>query len=284
MSSGTRSSVSGTKKQSSRKRVTGKQSDPSVSKSSRSTSATKHTRRVSSTQTTRPKRQTAKGSKNSASAKAAPSHETKKSAFTELKRSRSKAKAEKAFTKQFAGKESSNASGEGAPRAALYKTEMGKSHKRATKAVENGKSSSSGKSKVARPTLRNKINSPRARTAIVVALCLIVVCVFLYPSAQQYYVTNREYAQLQAEYEALQQRNQIIGSEIDTLMTDEGVEDRARREFGWVKPGESSIDVYGLTENEEQQFNYTKSVPTGSVSAPETWYSPILDFIFNVQA
>lgn len=198
-----------------------------------------------------------------------------------LKRSYNKAKAEKSFSRQFAGKEPSSSSAEGAPRAALYKTEMGKSHKRASRVQRS--SAPQTKSRSHLPNVKEKINlqSPKMITAAVVMVCLIAVCVFMYPVAQQYYVTSRENAQLQAEYDALIQRKDALDSEVAFLQTDEGIEDRAREDFGWVKEGENAVKVYGL-ENTQADTSITKSVPAGSVEAPDAWYTPFLNFIFMV--
>ena len=115
-----------------------------------------------------------------------------------------------------------------------------------------------------------------------VAACLVLSCVFLYPAAKQYYTTVREHDQLQAEYEALQQRNATIQAEVDSLSTEAGIEDRARKEFGWVKEGENAANVYGL-DTYEDESTYNKAVTPGSVEAPDTWYSPVLDILFGVE-
>ncbi len=126
------------------------------------------------------------------------------------------------------------------------------------------------------------VRSPRFVVGIAVAACLVFSCMFLYPTARQYYVTVRQHDQLQAEYAALQQRNEVIKSEVDSLSTDAGIEDRARKEFGWVKEGENAVTVYGIdTPGDESAYN--KAITPGSVEAPETWYSPILDVVFGVE-
>ena len=86
---------------------------------------------------------------------------------------------------------------------------------------------------------------------VALAACLVLTGIFLYPSAKQYYVTMRECDRLQAEYEAIENRNANIQSEVDALATDAGVEDRAREEFGWVKTGEHAVNVRGLDVGED---------------------------------
>ena len=124
--------------------------------------------------------------------------------------------------------------------------------------------------------------SPKFVACLMVAACLVLSCVFLYPTAKQYYTTVREHDQLEAEYEALQQRNATIQAEVDNLTTEAGIEDRARKEFGWVKEGENAANVYGLDTYEDDSA-YNKAITPGSVEAPETWYSPVLDLVFGVE-
>lgn len=206
--------------------------------------------------------------------------ETKASRIDKLKRSAAKNKAGRAFTRQF-GSGDSDASSTGGSRAALYKGEMGKKHKQASRMQGNpGRSMGASKKRFSGISLNPR--SPKFIASLMVAACLVLSCVFLYPTAKQYYVTVREHDQLQAEYDALQQRNQTIGAEVDSLSTDAGIEDRARKEFGWVKSGEHAANVYGI-DAQEDESTYTKAITPGSVEAPETWYSPILDVVFGVE-
>ena len=121
-----------------------------------------------------------------------------------------------------------------------------------------------------------------ATAGIAVAACLAVGCVMLYGPAQQYYQELRERDRLQAEYAAIEQRNSAIQSEVESLSTSSGVEDRAREEFGWVKEGESMAAVTGVDAGEDSS-NFTANIVPGTVEAPETWYSEILDPIFGVK-
>lgn len=206
--------------------------------------------------------------------------ETRPSRLEKLKRSAAKNKAGKAFTKQF-GNGDSDASAPSGSRAALYKGEMGKKHKQASR-MQGNPGQSMGTSKKRLSGISLNVRSPRFVVSIAVAACLVFSCIFLYPTARQYYVTVRQHDQLQAEYAALQQRNEVIKSEVDSLSTDAGIEDRARREFGWVKEGENAVTVYGIDAPGDESA-YNKAITPGSVEAPETWYSPILDVVFGVE-
>ena len=197
------------------------------------------------------------------------------SKFSEAKRSHNKNKADKEFTKRF-GDTSSSAS-EGSPRAAVYKGQMGRQHKKASK-MQN--SASAGF--FARFSMRGGFrSSPVFVTIIMLVIGIAISGAFLYSPAKQYYLTVREHDQMVAEYEAIQERNNKIQSQVDSLSTPEGVEDRVRSEYGWVKNGENAVQVKGL-DIEEEGSSFTEGIPAGSVEAPETWYSSILDTLFGV--
>lgn len=203
--------------------------------------------------------------------------ESRLSAF---KRKLAKGKAGRAFTRQYGGKDS--AASQTGPRAAVYKGEMGSSHRRAAR-MQNGEGARSRSGRAVQfATKREKLFShPKLVGVGAVFCCLLLTGAFLYPSAQQLYHTVRERDQLQAEYAAIEQRNDSIQSLVSSLSTNEGVKDRARQEFGWVEPGEHAVNVYGLDVKQESTF--TASVVSGSVAAPETWYSKLLDPIFGAE-
>ncbi len=119
--------------------------------------------------------------------------------------------------------------------------------------------------------------------ALSIAACVVFSCALLYPAAQQYYVALRQDAQAQAEYNAVAEHNQGLQSQIDALSTDEGIEDYARTEYGWVKDGENAVVVSDVSDDSaanaaEQRTNMPSK---GSVPAPTTWYSDALDALFG---
>ena len=203
------------------------------------------------------------------------------SKFSEIKKNRSKSKVEKQFSKQFQDAPS-DASCSGS-RPALYKTEMGRHHKKSSKmqsGIKTGALGFLGRFSFVGFDIKR---SPIALGALMVSACLVLSCVFLYPTAQQFYVTQREYDQVQAEYQALESRNDSIQEQVNLLSSDQGIEDRAREEFGWVKEGENAATVYGLDSDSNKEVNYKKSIPAGSVEAPSAWYTPILDAVFGIE-
>lgn len=202
------------------------------------------------------------------------------SRFEKLKRKHAKDKADRKFARQYGGNGDA-ASGEGGSRAAVYKGEMGSAHRRSSR-MQNEESSSAsrrtrgGDSQKAAARL---VRKPWFIAAAVAAFCLVFTVSFLYPSAAQLYHSVRERDQLQAEYAAIEQRNDSIQASVDALSTDAGVEDRAHQEFGWVSKGENAVTVYGLDLDDDSTF--TASIVPGSIPAPETWYSKLLDPIFG---
>lgn len=202
------------------------------------------------------------------------------SRFEKLKRKHAKDKADRKFARQYGGNGDA-ASGEGGSRAAVYKGEMGSAHRRSSRMQNEESSSTSRRARGGdsqKPAAR-LVRKPWFIAAAVAAFCLVFTVSFLYPSAAQLYHSVRERDQLQAEYAAIEQRNDSIQASVDALSTDAGVEDRAHQEFGWVSKGENAVTVYGLDLDDDSTF--TASIVPGSIPAPETWYSKLLDPIFG---
>ena len=198
------------------------------------------------------------------------------------KRLRAKEKADRRFDKQYGGAQAASSDEPAGPRAAVYKGEMGSQHRKSMRMQDApGNGSASRSSKSARRGGRRL--SKGVAASLVVTVCLVFSCAFLYTPAQQYYQELRERDRLQAEYDAVQQRNDAIQSEVDFLSTDAGIEDRAHEEFGWVKEDETSGSVTGLDADDgDDASGFTANIVPGSVKAPDTWYSGILDPLFGV--
>lgn len=123
-------------------------------------------------------------------------------------------------------------------------------------------------------------SSPKFIASAAVAACLVLSCLFLYPAAQQYYHAVRENDRLTAEYAALADRNESLEGTVSSLQTDSGIEQVAHEQFGWVKPGEETANVRGL-EVSEKESSFRANITPGSIEAPETWYSQLLDPLFG---
>ncbi len=211
--------------------------------------------------------------------------------MSRLRRTRNKEKAGRLFDRQYA-QDSDMQSFDSLrdnqavqPRAALYKGEMGSSHRRAARMQTSSRNNTF--KQAARTTYRDESSQRRHRfprrwqvISIVVVAFLVVGCAFLYEPAQQYYQQIRERDRLQAEYEAVQERNDYIQTQINALSTDEGVADKARADLGWIEPGETLGTVSGLDADDYTDF--VANIVPGSIEAPETWYSGFLDPFFGV--
>lgn len=193
-----------------------------------------------------------------------------------LRRLKAKRKADKMF--DFSGGTAST--GEGGPRAALYKGEMGSSQRRASR-MQNTAAESSPSST---PSVKRRAAShPRLAIVLASVACLTLVCVFLYQPAQQYYQAMREHEALAAEYAALQERGNALQSDVDALSSDAGMEEIAHEQYGLVKQGETSVSVSGLNESSKNSsLSIPPNVAAGSFDPPDTWYSVILDPLFGV--
>ncbi len=253
---------------------------------------------------------------------------------SDYRRKQSKAKAEKAFTRQF-GNASSAPSEAATPRAAVYRGEMGSAQRRAQRMQSDNASRSCRANRalaeaahaekrgflgwlanvvggisaaITAPFVGKKaprashikedprrssglslgniasiiFGTPRRIVAFSLAACLVIACMFMYPAAKQYYTELRHYDQVQAEYEAVVARNAELAETRDYLKSDSGVEQMAHDKYGWVTEGENSVLVYGLPE-EETLADTNLYIKRGSVPAPETWYSVLLDPLFGLE-
>lgn len=205
--------------------------------------------------------------------------------LSERKRARTKARADKAFDRQFESHGSDVP--QAGPRAALYKGEMGSSQKRASRMQRSGDFASSAKS-FARPrdaagVVSVIMSSRKLAVSLAICACLALTGLFLYEPAQHYYHAVREHDRLAAELAAVESRNAELEDAVAYLQTDSGIEQSARDKLGWVRQGENSVYVQGLegVTGTDETASTAGSIVPGSIEAPTTWYSPLLDAIFG---
>ena len=267
--------------------------------------------------------------------------------LSDKKQKRAKEKAGRAYDRQF-GDASSAAAANAAPRAAVYKGEMGPSQRRAQRMQPNTSSSRQGSYRAAHAAnqenagilglianaaggVSNAVTSrflgdPAAKkaglhaqtsgfsadgksrraqkqgasgnlfskiasalfgtrrrvAALSVAACLVIAGMFMYPAAKQYYTEMRHLDKVNAEYQAVTDRNADLAATRDYLQSETGIEEMAHEKYGWVNEGEHSVLVYGLPDD-GTMADTNLYIKRGSVSAPETWYSVILDPLFGVE-
>jgi len=115
------------------------------------------------------------------------------------------------------------------------------------------------------------------RLPVIIATVVIVTVIMLYGPACNLYAAWRSGFDLQATYDATTQSNDQLTSEVDALMTPEGVQDLAR-ERGYVGEGETGVVVEGLSDTSAD------ATPMGTgtvVSADVPWYVNVADVIFQ---
>lgn len=204
------------------------------------------------------------------------------------KKKRAKSRADKMFDRQMAASKST-ASSEGSPRAAVYKAEMGSSHRRSAR-MQRSSEAGPWSAKI-NPAgwfagLSKLKISPAWMRVITAALCMVLAVVFLYTPAQQYYQSVREHDKLVAEYEAIYERNVALDRQNETLASDAGMEDAVRQRYGYIIEGEEMARVSGLSETalaREGNDDIEANVLSVSIKAPEEWYTPFLDAFFGVK-
>lgn len=117
------------------------------------------------------------------------------------------------------------------------------------------------------------------RIALGALVLLVVAAAVLYPMGCTYYQTLRNEQRLQAELDAVNERNAQLEAENKALETDEGVESQAREEYGWVKDGEKATVVTNNTDDD--QGDLPSQVDGSTIEPPHTWYYDILDVVFR---
>ena len=196
------------------------------------------------------------------------------------------AKADREFDRTIGARERARARAEEqeqGSRAAVYDMRMGASQRKSVRTMaEEDKKRNGGFSLPFALPFNGSLSAWATRT-IVAFVAVAFAVVMLYPSCQNYYNETRQLQQLQAEYDALQEYNAQMQSQVDYLNTDAGIEDYARSELGWIRPGEHVVSVEGVTPSTDNTRSSSRvyAIPAGSVAAPDTWYSGILDVIFG---
>ncbi len=128
-------------------------------------------------------------------------------------------------------------------------------------------------------TARERATSAREwavahRRLWIVLAVVVAVMAAVYGPAQRYYVSVRTTQDLQVKYAALKSQNKDLQSDVDTLMSKEGIEDQARKN-GYVYPGEKGVEVKGLKEDGKD--------PSAAITYKDdrAWYTKVLDVLFG---
>ncbi len=230
-----------------------------------------------------------RAAKSSRSRAEAPAAENASAASRESRRrNKSKRRAEKLFDRQYAPKTAAADAQETdeAPRAALYEGRMGASQRKATR-MQHASEAEPASAKVNPAGWFSRLDlSARSIRTVTALLCIVLVGVFLYVPAQQYYQSVREHDRLAAEYASIEQRNDVLDEQNDALASNAGMEDAVRQKYGYVVKGDQAMIVTGLSEEATDTSRdgdaIEANVLASSVKAPEEWYTPYLDAFFGV--
>ena len=188
---------------------------------------------------------------------------------------------------QFCSKAKVDDSKNSAPRAAVYAGKIGKKSKRAIKIqAENSPSGSLNSASIfARKqntsSVLEKVSSINivVKVAFFLVITVALVCVFCYQPAKICYTQFRNTEKAAAELELVQARNEKLSANVASLKTDEGIEDKAKEDYGYVVKGEGAAHVSGIDSgNNSKLLEY---VDSNKVTAPDTALTGVLDAIFG---
>ena len=73
-----------------------------------------------------------------------------------------------------------------------------------------------------------------------------LVLVGIYGPVKDFYIARRTVMILEEQTAIREEYNETLGDEVGSLMSQEGIEDTARKDLGMVMPGEQTITVEGL--------------------------------------
>ena len=119
----------------------------------------------------------------------------------------------------------------------------------------------------------------KSRVVLVVLGILVLCCVVLYPVGRDYYHSLREGQRLEAQIEAVNERNKTLEEEAESLQTDEGIEAQARNDYNYVKKGEHAASVTNA-QGSSGSTDLPAQIDEDDIHAPQTWYYTVLDVIF----
>lgn len=118
----------------------------------------------------------------------------------------------------------------------------------------------------------NALDFARNHTKLVVFIGVVIfLLVGLYPPIRGYYHAVREHDELLLNQQKLEEDKKRLESEVNSLQTKEGIEEKAR-EQGYVSEGEESARVVGLDKKKDDTTAQHPEYP---------WYIKVGDFVFG---
>ena len=131
---------------------------------------------------------------------------------------------------------------------------------------------------------KERKNPTRRRFVVVGTVVVVLVCAgLLYPAGRTYYESVRTDQRSAAQLAAVEARNAEIQRQNDYLQTDEGIEDQARKEGGYVRDGEEGVVITNGDSSTDRNTQLPDQVDLDQIHAPSTWYYDILDAFFFVR-
>ena len=88
-----------------------------------------------------------------------------------------------------------------------------------------------------------------ASRPLFIALVVAAVAIGLYFPVRDLYIAQRTQNILQQQVEIRERYNDALGKEVKQYLSQEGIEDAARKDLGMTMPGEKTITVEGLDED-----------------------------------
>ena len=82
-----------------------------------------------------------------------------------------------------------------------------------------------------------------------IALVVAAVAIGVYFPVRDFYIAQRTQSILQQQVEIRKRYNDSLGKEVKQYLSQEGIEDAARKDLGMAMPGEKTITVEGLDED-----------------------------------
>lgn len=152
---------------------------------------------------------------------------------------------------------------------------------RSKQATKGGRGTDTRSTRARRKAEREKVGPQWLLVLIGAAVILALAGWGYYPVAKQQYITARERDLLAAQLAAVEERNRAMEEEIARLQTPEGIEDYARSQLGWTKPGENAVIVEGVERTES--VGVPPRVDPDSIEITSTPFTRLLDGIFGVE-
>lgn len=206
------------------------------------------------------------------------------SLVSEMRHKMRSSKADRQFNRTIGRQEANKSNQEqSGSRAAVYEMKMGREHRRSAQMQErSGQARTSSRGGVADLFVRFNF----MRIGVMALLLFGALALFVYEPAANWYNETRSLQQLQAQYELTAENYNHVKADVDYLSTEEGMADYAHQQLGWVRSGEHSVNVKGLSSESEDTSattSVTQALSQGTVQAktPDTWYSGVLDVVFG---